>query len=152
MLIIKLDELNIDIFNRFDSWRVLEQSYDKEQLLLTPAFKNGDGTISKKNGEVWCISRILFSDGSTHQGASMCRGDTDEGPLLWSIWNNTKFQTLIVPPAPDFVLEEEGPIPFSKSFNKNTDQVFPIKFEVIPKFEIEPYERDILINIDGIVT
>ena len=55
---------------------------------------------------------------------------------------------LILPPAPSFVLEEEGPNAFCEKFGKRLEEVFPINFEVIPKFEIEPHLRSIRIHPD----
>ena len=149
MELIKLSELNDDLLQKFDSWRVLEETYDYEDVSLSPAYKNNNGEISNKNGEVWCLSKAIFANGEEHKASSMCRGDSNQGPLLWSVWNNTKRINLLLPPAPDFVLKKEGPIKFCAEFNKPPGEVFPIRFEIIPKFQIEPNLRIVAIYQDG---
>lgn len=152
MKLIKLSELNDDLLQKFDSWRVLEETYDDEDVSLSPAYKNNNGEISNKNGEVRCLSKAIFANGEVHKASSMCRGDSNEGPLLSSVWNKTKWINLLLPPAPDFVLKKEGLINFCATFNKPPDEVFPIQFEVIPKFQIEPNLRTVTIYQDGTIS
>jgi hypothetical protein len=147
----RLSELNIGSFANNDSWMIAEESIEDNDVLLKPAYKI-KGRVSKKNGEVWCLSKALFSNGEIYSASSMCRGDSDQGPLLWSVWNGEKYVALIVPPAPDFVLESEGPIAFCNEFARNPEDVFPISFEVVPLFEIEPHKRSLLIGIKGILS
>ena len=151
MEIIKLDELSIEKLKKIDAWKIVEESYKDYDYLITPADKTNKGEVSKRNGQVWCLSHAFFFNEEQHIACTMCRGDSKDGPLLWSVWNGNKFVTLMVPPAPDFVLEVEGPINFCKEFKRPLNKVFPIKFEAQPSFEIKPHKRIVTITADGIV-
>lgn len=123
---------------------------EDEDASLEPAYLNAKGEISADNEEVWCICSAKFSNGTTHKASSMCRGDSDEGPLLWSIWNGEKDVSLLLPPAPPPVLKVEGPEPFAAEFGLIISDVFPIEFSVIPAFEISPIKRKINLTINGV--
>ena len=144
---IKLSELSYQQLDKIDAWQVLLESYEDEELILTPATKNNHGQIGNSVGEVWCLCKAIFNNGTEYKASAMCRGDSNEGPLLWTVWNGKEDVTLILPPAPDFVLKEEGPIPFCEKFELSQDFVFPISFLVIPKFEFQPHYRSAIINL-----
>jgi hypothetical protein len=144
---LKLSELSYQVFDKIDAWQVLMDSYDEEELILKPATKNTLGQIKDTIGEVWCLCKAVFNNGNEYKASAMCRADSNEGPLLWTVWNGKENVSLILPPAPDFVLAEEGPIPFCAKFGQSQDSVFPIKFIVIPKFQFQPYERSTTIKI-----
>jgi hypothetical protein len=146
---IKLSELSFLDLRKIDAWKVIESSYEEEELLLVPADKNERGNILLKNRGVWCLSKATFLNGTVHEAISMCRADSEEEPGSWSVWNGEKYVPLFVPPAPDFVLETDGPEPFSKEFNEKVENVFPIDFEMVPRFERDPQVRRIVISTDG---
>jgi len=143
---IKLSEMSYRYFEIHDAWKVIIDSYQEEELRMEPAFKNQFNQVQCENGEVWCLCQAIFNDGSIHKASAMCRADSNEGPLLLSFWNDSEDVTLILPPAPDFVLDTEGPIPFAQKFSKNFEEVFPIKFFIIPLFEFPPTQRQVELN------
>jgi hypothetical protein len=152
MKVIKLSELSMTELQHHDAWRTIESTNEDSNVALTPAHKNEDGMISKSNGEVWCLCNVHFSDGTQLTATSLCRGDSDYGPLLWSFWNGQSFISLVVPPAPRFVLDVEGPNRFCKHFDKKINQIFPLRLEVVPSFEVQPTKRSIIITEKGIAT
>ena len=149
---IKFSDLNMSSFQNHDSWQVLEETLEEIDISLIPADKNESGLISSKNGEVWCLSKMTFFNNEQHFASSMCRGDSNEGPILWSVWKDNELITLMLPPAPDFVLDIDGPASFCSEFNLSQQDIFPISFEVIPEFQLEPHKRAVLIYPDGTVT
>ena len=146
---IKLAELTIPLLQEHDSWAVIPQSLDEEDALLVPAEKDESGLIPKTVGELWCRCKVTFFNKERHTAVSMCRGDADENPILWAFWNNQEFVNLLLPPAPDFVLEVEGPDNFCRQFGLPAAEIFPILFEVEPEFQTEPQKRIVLIYADG---
>ena len=117
--------------------------------LIAPADKDGNSLILPANGQVWCLTNATFANGQNHIALSLCEADTDVGPICLAVWNGTEFIDFLVPPAPDFVLEVNGPIPFCKKFNTSPDEVFPLVFSVVPQFKEEPHQRTIAIQPDG---
>ena len=60
MEIIKLDELSIEKLKKIDAWKIVEESYKDYDYLITPADKTNKGEVSKRNGQVWCLSHAFF--------------------------------------------------------------------------------------------
>ncbi len=147
---IYLSELTNEHLIKCDSWKVFEESLDEEDVILEPAIKTQDGLVAASNREVWCFCKAIFANGDEHFASAMCRGDSDDGPLLCSVWNGKVDVRILVPAAPSFVLEKEGPIFFCKEFGKEIEDVFPIIFNVIPLFETNPTIRWIKID-SGII-
>jgi len=77
----------------------------------------------------------VFACGEENLASGVCRGDSSDGPLLLSVFNGVEDVTLIKPPAPDFVLQAQGPEQFSKRFDKKPNEVFPLTIKVIPQFQ-----------------
>jgi hypothetical protein len=142
-----LSRLSYDDFIRVPAWQVLRETSDEEDVSLEPATIDNMGLIEKSNGEVWCLCKAIFSNGEEHKASAMCRGDNNEGPLLLTVFNGSEDVALIMPPAPDFVLKSEGPQVFCKKFDKQENEVFPITFKVVPKFQVKPEERSIIIKL-----
>ena len=146
---IKLTELTIPLLQEHDTWAVVKQSPDDNDALLVPVEKDEAGLIPKTVGELWCRCKVTFFNKERHVAMSMCRGDADESPILWAFWNEAGFVNLLLPPAPDFVLEVEGPDNFCRQFGLASGDIFPILFEVEPEFQTEPQKRVVLIYADG---
>ena len=141
-----LSELtNNDLFKN-TCWRVIQETIDDEDVTLEPANLSDEGKVLAINGEVWCKGLAKFKNGLTFTGACMCRADSSDGPLLITVWNGHRDVSLIMPPAPDFVLAQEGPVPFCNAFDLIIDDVFPIQFNVEPEFEIEPFFRAVILS------
>lgn len=142
---IYLSELSYDHLEEINAWRVIMDSLDDDDASLVPAFFNANGEITAQNEEVWCLCTATFHNGTTHNACAMCRGDSNDGPLLWTFWNGERDVSLQLPPSPPPVLKVDGPIPFAKAFGWEVSDVFPIQLEVVPKFEEYPAERKILL-------
>lgn len=139
-----------------------------EDLLARPAWRvTGDphaadvelepvdlvqGFVSADVGEVWCLCTATFADGSTHHASALCRGDSDFGPRPWSFMQGPNAVRLLLPPAPQFVLDQEGPVFFAGIFGRSIDDVFPIQLRVVPQFATPPRSRSILLTIGGPVS
>lgn len=160
MEIIKLEELSTEQLMRIDAWQIVEELGEGDGIitpkiledyegLITPADKDKDGLISRDIGGVWCLTYAIFANGDKHIACSLCEGDSDEGPICWSVWNGVDFVVLMVPPAPDFVLEVDGPDHFCSDFGKSIHDVFPLTFEVVPLFQNKPHQRKVVIQPDG---
>jgi len=141
MFNIKLSEPSYELFDKYDAREVLKNSYEEEELMLAPAPKNNFGQVINTVGEVWCLCKAIFNDGTEHSASAMCRGDASEDPQLLTVWNGSEDVSLILPPAPDFVLAKEGPDPFCAKFEKSLAEVFPINFIVVPQFQLQPHLR-----------
>lgn len=146
---IRLSELNKDHLKNIVVWRVIPDSLEEADAELEPAELDADGEIGAKNEEVWCACSARFSNGTVHEGVAMCRGDSSDGPLLWSIWNGMRAVPLLLPPAPPAVLKVDGPERFAVEFGLMVGEVFPIEFAVIPQFETKPTKRKVILNIGG---
>ena len=96
---INLSQLTNEHFYRCDSWRVVGDSLQDEDVALEPALKTPDGLITAINGEVWCFCKAIFSNGDEHIASALCRGDSDDGPLLCSVWNGKEDVPIFVPPS-----------------------------------------------------
>lgn len=145
----KLSNLSYKELAIHDAWKVVEESFEEDELKLIPAKKNYLGQIEIDNGEVWCLCDAIFNDGSKHEASAMCRSDTNQSPLLWSFWNGKENVPLLLPPAPAFVIAKDGPAAFCKKFNRARGEVFPITLVVVPKFEFPPQDRMIKIEARG---
>jgi len=144
---VTLSNLTYKDFERWQAWRVIENTYQDEDISLQPARLDELGLIDKRNGEVWCLCKAVFACGEKHKASGMCRGDSSDGPFLLTISNGVEDVTLIQPPAPDFVLQAEGAEQFSKRFDKKLNEVFPLTIKVIPHFQLEPKERYVVIGL-----
>jgi len=134
-----LSSLTYEDLRRSPAWRAIGD-YTEEvdaRLESLPAEEDVPAAVE----EVWCLCRAVFADGSEHLATAMCRGDAAIGPLLCSVWNGVEDVAIIVPPAPPFVLEEQGPSAFCARFSKALAQVFPLTIEVLPTFETAPRRR-----------
>jgi hypothetical protein len=151
MKTLMLSDLTIDVLLKVDVWKIANPAYDGIELLLLAANKSDQGVVLRTNGEVWCLSKAIFFNGTVHHALAMCDANSDEGPLLWSVWNGGRFVPLFVPPAPAFVLEDDGPEHFCKEFDETTEHVFPIALEVVPRFEVAPTIRRITIYAEGAI-
>lgn len=147
----KLSQLkNEDLIN-YNAWETVVESLDDEDISLVPVDLDKNGRISATLGEVWCLCRAIFKNGNENLASAMCRADSSDGPLLHSIWNGRENIRLILPPAPPFVLAKEGPEIFAKKFNLTVNDIFPIVFEVIPRFVTEPEVRKVKLDITGVL-
>ena len=142
-----LGKLSYEQLERIPAWRVIPETIDDIDISLEPATTDDVGLIETENGEVYCLCKAIFSNGDEHRASAMLRGDANEGPLLLTIFNGFEDIPLIMPPAPAFVLEADGPEAFCKKFGKPSEDVFPISFSVIPKFKAEPKDRSIIIKL-----
>jgi hypothetical protein len=146
---IRLSQLTNEYLKTNSAWETIVETIDEEDVQLTPVEFDQKGRIPIHLGEVWCLCRAIFANETEYIASAMCRGDSSDGPLLWSVWNGSEDVRLMLPPAPSFVLEKEGPECFANKFNLSIKDVFPILFEVIPRFESAPEIRRIKLGFSG---
>ena len=118
---VKLSTVTNEDFARVPAWQVGGDVLEDEDPELVPAARSDDGKLSRSIGEVWCLADAIFSDGSRLPSIALCRGDSSDGPMLWQVWDGRQYIPLVVPPAPDFVLDVDGPIPFSGKFGRTVE-------------------------------
>lgn len=144
----RLSKLNFDHLKISPAWiSVGDYANDVDKSLS--ALKDPSKPVPSIVEEVWVLCEATFADGSKHPGIAMCRGDSNLGPLLWTIWNGSENISLYLPPAPKHVIDVRGPRYFCQKFTKQEDDVFPIRIEVVPEFEIPPKKRKISLRVDG---
>jgi len=123
----KLENLELEDFDTSPLWFDLFGDQDELEGLV----ESLDGvTQLSRNLEqhVWCRINVKLNDNSELKGIGMYF--TDDGQLgNFSIKSGSNWMTLMLPPAPDFVLEKDGPIPFAQELNKNYKDVFPMTIE-----------------------
>lgn len=145
-----LSQLTDDDLKQHPAW-VVVGGYEAEDLELSPVEFDSNGRIPSNVGEVWCLCTATFANGNQYMASAMCRGDCTEGPLLWEVSNGKQTVPLLLPPAPPFVLDQEGPEAFSTQFDLSVDDVFPLIIEVAPRFAIEPEKRSVKLGTSGII-
>ena len=133
------------------AWEVTGRQDDRGEAILAPTTLLDGNTVQSIARAVWCLCTCIFKDGSTHPACAMCCPYSDKGPLAWTVWNGRDDVSLIPPPAPDFVLEKEGPKMFASKFNRNLDSVFPLEILVLPMFQQPPVRRSVRISANGII-
>ena len=131
------------------AWVATGETEEQDQVLVPVVLRNG--RVPRTAGEVWCLSVSRFADATEHLACTMCRGDNEDGPLAWTIWNGERDVSLLLPPAPPFVLAEDGPEPFARAFNKKISEVFPLEIRALPEFEIEPTRRIVRLGAQGVL-
>lgn len=132
------------------AWEATGDTEDGDKELV-PAPMVDRETVSATAREVWCLSECIFANGDTHPATAMYRGDGPEGPLAWTVSHDGEEIPLVVPPAPDFVLQLDGPAAFAQKFNLPTEAVFPLEIRSIVRFQSHPAERSVHLNQDGIL-
>ncbi len=109
------------------------------------------GRVPASAGYVHCRCVATFSDGTKHEAVGICGSHSEEGPELVSVLRGEQYHRVMVPPAPPFVLEAEGPAPFAKAFDRSVADVFPLSVEVVAKFEIPPHIRHVVLDTGGMI-
>jgi len=143
-----LSQLTDDDLARKLAW-VVVGGYEAEELELSPAELDSKGRIPGNIGEVWCLCTAVFANETEHTACAMCRGDSEDGPLLWSVSNGKESVPLLLPPAPPFVLAREGPEVFAAKFGMRLKDVFPLTVQVVPRFAVEPETRIVKLGTSG---
>jgi hypothetical protein len=146
----KLQELFLDDFQKFKSWRTIDEDYDIEPF-LEPATYTSSGELSQENGGCWCLCEAVFKNKTKWFAVARCEGYSNDPPMLWSVWNHEDFIPLEVPPVPDFILEKKGPEWFSMKFSCSTEEIFPLEITAVDVFELEPKSRKVIIDTTGVV-
>ena len=145
-----LSRLTYDDFARSPAWRAVGDYANDEDKTLEPVTLGSAGVIPEHVEEVWCLCVATFADGSEHQACAMCRGDSADGPLVWSVWNGEKDVPVILPPAPPDVLKLDGPDAFAAGFGLSLEEVFPVRLKVVPTFASEPSMRRVVLDSSGV--
>jgi hypothetical protein len=143
--------LTYDDLKEIPAWVAVGDYAQVEDAELEPVEFDEDGTVPARIGEVWCLCNAVFADGSEHLASAMCRGDSSDGPLLWTVWNGTEDVPLFLPPAPPPVLAKRGPEAFSAKFNADMHAVFPLKITAVARFAVSPEERSVRVDVAGVL-
>lgn len=127
------------------AWEATGEVVDGDIVLVPLVLGPSDG-VPAGVGEVWCRSRCRFANGEEHPACAMYRGDSEEGPLAWTVWNGARDVPLLLPPAPPQVLALDGPEPFARAFQLSLGAVFPLTIEADCDFEQPPHRRRVLVD------
>ena len=146
-----LSQLSYDDFKNNPAWESIGDYTEDEDTQLAPVKFDEEGRIPKYLKEVWCLCITVFANKTEHMSTAMCRGDSSDGPLLWSVWNGCEYVPLLLPPAPPHVLAKKGPDFFSNKFNLKKEEVFPLTIKVVPHFASSPEIRSIKLEISGLI-
>jgi len=148
----KLSTLTYEDLAEVQVWSTPAGSEEEEDATLSPVSLTRDGLVPSNVGEVWCLCTAWFADGSQHRATAMCRGDSGDGPLLWTVSAGSEDVPLLVSPSPAFVLARQGPTFFAARFGKSLEQVFPLTIEAATRFAVEPQRRRVCIGADGVLS
>ena len=120
----KLEELELEDFDEFPLWVNLFGNNDELEGLVEPVV--GHSELSRNlDFDVLCRTNIELRDGSVLKGIAMYYPES--GKIgNFSMKNDEEWLTIMLPPAPDFVLKVDGPESFAKKLNKPFLQVFPV--------------------------
>ncbi len=146
-----LSQLTYEDLKRSPAWGAIGDYAEDEDAKLTPVQFDDFGRIPEKLEEVWCMCTVVFANGSELMATAMCRGDSSDGPLLWSVWNGSEDVPLLLPPAPPPVLAKKGPDFFSNKFNMKKDEVFPLTIKVVSRFSTSPEIRSVKLGESGVL-
>jgi|GEM_PF-6099948 len=149
--IVTLSQLTYDDLMKTPAWMTVGDSINGMDIQIEAVIMDNEGNIPAHIGEVWCLCRAIFANGSEHLAICMCRGDSDERPLLCSVWNGTEDIPVILPPAPAMVLDRDGPAVFASRFNMSIQDAFPMTIIAIPHFAVAPAIRIVKMDVHGIL-
>lgn len=136
-----LSSLSYDDLERCTAWLSVGDYAEAEDVEVQQIEWDEAGCVPESVGEVWCLCRAVFADGTVHKACAMCRGDSDDGPLLCSVHNGYGDVPLMLSPAPPEVLRKRGPSWFASRFDRSVEAVFPLVVEVVPCFARGPAKR-----------
>ena len=119
-----IHEIEISDFDKYPVWKVLDyDTPDGIDILLSPMEGMNEIPIGI---DVYVRFQGVFNDKSTFVGFGMI--DPYHKEILGrSLLINNEWQLVYLPPAPDFVLEKDGPEMFAKRIKKNLKDIFPMK-------------------------
>jgi len=146
-----LSQLSYEDLENSPVWMAVGDYANDDDAFLEPAELDDEGRVPSGIEEVWCLCRATFSNGTEHLAAAMCRADSCDGPLLWTVWNGIEDIPLFVPPAPPPVIQKRGPRVFAERFGLDVLDVFPVTIEVVTKFEESPERRSVKVDVEGVI-
>ena len=119
-----IHNLELSDFENGKIW--IASQYDVENgidILVTPLTDYDLNKISDK--EAWVRINCKTNDGTEFQG--LCNLDIRDRNLInYSFYIDGDWVNLLTEPAPEFVLEKDGPIPFAHKIGKRLTDVFPL--------------------------
>ena len=128
-----IHDLELVDFDNFTIWIIVDHNVGDGIDSLVEPIK--EYTIDELNQhDYWVLIDCLMSDGTTFKGISLLKY-YDNRLSNYSFYINNEWHSLFVKPAPDFVLEQDGPIPFCKRIKKDIKNVFPISISTDLKVE-----------------
>lgn len=120
----------------FDNGKIwIGTEFDVENgidILVKPLTEYDLNLISDK--QIWVRIKCKINDGTEFKG--ICNLDIGDSDLInYSFYINGNWINLLTKPAPDFVLEIDGPIPFSEKLGKRIKDVFPLTLTAETKLD-----------------
>jgi hypothetical protein len=123
----QLEDLQLEDFDTFPMWIDLYGDNDELEGQVEPMMDQFELSSELKQ-HVWCRVKVGLQDGTELNGIGMYFCDTGQIGNF-SIKIGQTWIRLILPPAPEFVLEKEGPATFSQRLGKSLGEVFPMIIE-----------------------
>ncbi|WP_144555865.1 hypothetical protein [Bacillus sp. X1(2014)] len=134
-----IHELELGDFDVHPVWKTVEFDADELDELVEPF--EIDKEVIDFQEDYWVRIKGVLNDGSEIYGIGQI--NIEEGNIFsMSFFVKGDWEVLHLPPAPDFVLEETGPIPFASKLSKEINCVFPMK--VLPNMAKEVTHKDIV--------
>ena len=123
----KLKDITLEDFDGHPIWYDLHGDEDKLEGLVESLDQVAELSLALEH-HVWCRILVRLNDGTKLKGIGMYFSDS--GQLgNFSIKSGGNWLSLLLPPAPDFVLAESGPTQLARSLDKNYSEVFPLIIE-----------------------
>lgn len=123
----KLEDIELKDFDKFPLWYDLYGDQDELEGLVE-SLDEATKLSSDLKQHVWCRILIKLNDNTELRGIGMYFSDSGELGNF-SVYFNDSWLSLILPPAPDFVLVKDGPKPFAINLKRKYRDVFPMIIE-----------------------
>lgn len=143
-MIKSIHELELSDFDLNPIWKTAEMDVEVYDEFVEPINVGREKMLSEE--DYWVRLKGVLNDSTNLFGIGQFNMQTDDIFSI-SFKLNDEWEVLHLPPAPDFVLEATGPIPFSAKLNKDIKSVFPMKIEVDVSVDILPKTPIKRINI-----
>ena len=139
-----IGNLELTDFDQFPVWEsALDLPDGCDDEMVRPV--EGKDIIADGDSNLWVRVVGELADGTSIAGIAFAESPP---PSLsnWSFFIESKWLVLYLPPAPDSVLEKDGPRAFAKSLERDLHQVFPIRVKSEVVFENTGQELQVTIK------
>jgi hypothetical protein len=77
--------LNVRLLHQCPAWQWTGKYDNEGNEILLPVTVGIDCNVPASVGEAWCLCRCRFANGAEYEACAVCDGNTDKGPLAWSV-------------------------------------------------------------------